>query len=526
MMDKHAIIARLNEITSFFSFGRILGKISLNEIVGIERQLKHGQEANRKRLISTEIDFLCGLWLQNINLSKHWDFIQDQKIMDEVYDLMDDFHISYKKSHKQENLFAENFFYEGDLAYDWQYIKFGKEKYEEPTLSSILLDKFEFEPSAIESTYNKVRKVIETQLQKRIEEKQRKNEYISYVNLFTIKHNKISKLFTEKEQKILKRFTHKLGNRPTNRINDIIDYNRFKEYPLIELPNNRGLFVANLHSLAAALNETPYYWLLEDEKFQKRLADIRGNIAEKIVHKIIQRRFPNSSYHHILIKRTKSSDIITDIDVLLCSKTRGIVFQVKSKRLTELSKRGDFSSIEKDYKMAVTEAYNQGVKCIECLKHASEYYSLKKAKLDFTESLQMVPICVTLDSFPGISSLNFINQPKEYSLPLIAMTIYDLDTIFYLFQPETIIDYFIYRAQCAKHNVYGVNEMYYIGAYIAQYHDEGIKLLGNKICREYALYADYVVKKAMTGSYRKTDIDCDIYTLVNKYLPQNPITCE
>ena len=96
MMDKHAIIARLNEITSFFSFGRILGKISLNEIVGIERQLKHGQEANRKRLISTEIDFLCGLWLQNINLSKHWDFIQDQKIMDEVYDLMDDFHISYK----------------------------------------------------------------------------------------------------------------------------------------------------------------------------------------------------------------------------------------------------------------------------------------------------------------------------------------------------------------------------------------------------------------------------------------------
>lgn len=96
--------------------------------------------------------------------------------------------------------------------------------------------------------------------------------------------------------------------------------------------------------------------------------------------------------------------------------------------------------------MAVTEAYNQGVKCIECLKHASEYYSLKKAKLDFTESLQMVPICVTLDSFPGISSLNFINQPKEYSLPLIAMTIYDLDTIFYLFQPETIIDYFIYRA--------------------------------------------------------------------------------
>lgn len=174
---------------------------------------------------------------------------------------------------------------------------------------------------------------------------------------------------------------------------------------------------------------------------KKRLADIRGNIAEKIVYKIIQRRFPDSSYNHILIKRTKSSDIITDIDVLLCSRTRGIVFQVKSKRLTELSRKGHLASIEEDYKKAVTEAYQQGIKCIECLNHASDYYSLKKAKLAFTEGLQKLPVCITLDSFPGISSLNFINQPEDCSLPLIAMSIYDLDALFYLFQPETIIEY-------------------------------------------------------------------------------------
>ena len=42
-MDKHEIITRLNEITSYFSFGRILGYISFFETVGIESQLKHGQ---------------------------------------------------------------------------------------------------------------------------------------------------------------------------------------------------------------------------------------------------------------------------------------------------------------------------------------------------------------------------------------------------------------------------------------------------------------------------------------------------
>ena len=56
-MDKHEIITRLNEISLYFSFGRIWGYISFFETVGIESQLKHGQESNRDRLLSTEIDF-------------------------------------------------------------------------------------------------------------------------------------------------------------------------------------------------------------------------------------------------------------------------------------------------------------------------------------------------------------------------------------------------------------------------------------------------------------------------------------
>lgn len=56
-MDRHEIITRLNEITSYFLFGRILGYISFFETMGIESLLKHGQESNSDRLLSTEIDF-------------------------------------------------------------------------------------------------------------------------------------------------------------------------------------------------------------------------------------------------------------------------------------------------------------------------------------------------------------------------------------------------------------------------------------------------------------------------------------
>ena len=120
-----------------------MGYISFFETVGIESQLKHGQESNRDRLLSTEIDFLCGLWLQNVNLAKNWDIIKDEEIRKEVYGLMDDLHNLYRDSQDFGDLFVENYFYEGDLAYNWQYIKFAKEKYNEQILSFKLREEYE-----------------------------------------------------------------------------------------------------------------------------------------------------------------------------------------------------------------------------------------------------------------------------------------------------------------------------------------------------------------------------------------------
>lgn len=50
-------LERLKEITSYYSFGRILGYIAFKETIGIDKQLVHEQESNANRLISNEIDF-------------------------------------------------------------------------------------------------------------------------------------------------------------------------------------------------------------------------------------------------------------------------------------------------------------------------------------------------------------------------------------------------------------------------------------------------------------------------------------
>lgn len=525
-MKREQIIARLNEITSYFSFGRLLGYISFFDTIGIDAQLKHSQKSNRERLILSEIDFLTGLWLQNVNLEKSWDICDDDNILNEVYGLMDDLHTTYTDMNNVSEMFVENFFYEGDLSYDWQYTKFAKEKYKEEPIVSILRDKYEFDVNFIDSTLSKIKHIIEEQIKRRRAEKQRTKQYMSPMNAFTIKPNAIKRNFSPQERNILKRLSIKLGDIFPSQLKSITDSNYIKQCPIIELPGERGLFIINENAIAVAMNESPYYWLAEDVSFKKKLGSLRGDIAEKIVYNIVKRRFLDTSYHHIVIKKSKSGNAITDIDVMLYHKEFGIVFQVKSKRLTELSKKGDLPSIEEDCNKAILEAFAQGSKCIDCLNKASDYYSLKKNDLSFCEKIKFINICITLDTFPGITSLSYLRNPINDEIPLIAMSIYDLDTIFYLFQADTIIEYFKFRAAFASNGIYGLNEIHYIGAFLANIRGEGVKLHDIKICREYAIYADYLIKKSKHGIYSNKDVDCDIISLMCKYRPDEPITCE
>lgn len=274
------------------------------------------------------------------------------------------------------------------------------------------------------------------------------------------------------------------------------------------------------------MNETPFYWLQMSPIFGKKLGSIRGDIAEKLVFDIVQRRFQNDVYTHIPITKTKTSNMITDIDVFFSYKDTGIVFQVKSKRLTELSKQGNAESIENDTQKAIIEAHEQGLKCIECMLNSTEYYSLRKRGLGYVKSLNLYNLCITLDAFPGISTLSYLKSYSEQNLPIIAMSLYDLDIIFYLFQQKHIVKYFKFRVQCIKNGIYGVSEIYYIGAYLAKVMEGSIKLNNNKIPREYALYADYIIKKSKREHYAYKDVDCGLVELLVMFQPKEPIECK
>lgn len=519
--DKDKVIKRLKDITSYYSFGRVLGYFRFQESGNPQQNFERKFLPDSERLISTEFAFLAGMWLCNVEISKKWPIEDDYAYLRETNQLMADLHLCYKPVENMpfNEQLKEIAFYEGDPGYAWQFLNYAEQKYDDELFRTYLLDGHNFNIKVLKSTYEKIISVIENQINKR--KCIKRHKYISPINAFTISLKKVRDVFNKSEQDIIHSLSIKLGEVRTS-ITDISDRNIFTQYPIIELPNNQGFFIIEPLTLSIAMNETPFYWIMNSTRFSdSKIGDIRGSIAEKIVYNIIRKKFSDGQiFKNIIIKKTKSSNVITDIDILVIFQNICFIFQVKSKRLTELSKCGDWDTINRDFDAAVINAYNQGCKCVTCLKESQKYYSLSKVNIGINDKTTFFNICVTLDQYPTISSMCFFKSFEigNSDIPLLAMSIYDLELIFDFLSVDEIIEYLEFRSKCFRNKIYGVSEVYYLGEYIHSLIFGSIYVHqdGYKISKEAAMFVDYIVDLSRE---KKCDIKSikDIRLLLKMY---------
>lgn len=78
------------------------------------------------------------------------------------------------------------------------------------------------------------------------------------------------------------------------------------------------------------------------------------------------------------------------------------------------------------------------------------------------------------------------------------MTMFDLETITYFFEASRLKDYLVYRENCSRLMIYGDNEMFYLGKYIAlnTEPDEPVLSFGEILYRDYAVLVDYIIQCA------------------------------
>lgn len=213
-----------------------------------------------------------------------------------------------------------------------------------------------------------------------------------------------------------------------NQFKSLGDFNPLNAYPIVQLNENEYLLFQS-YSLAEALYETPFFWLIEDKSYKDTALKNRGAFTESFCKESLTRVFgENRVFTNINIYNKKTR--IGEIDVLVIFANRAIVVQAKSKKLTIEARKGNDNCLKDDFKKAVQDAYDQAFQSATFLNN-QDYILVDSDgnKLNILRKYKEVyPFCVVSEHYP---SLNFqVLQFLKYQTTNCIMHPFVMDVFF------------------------------------------------------------------------------------------------
>lgn len=293
-----------------------------------------------------------------------------------------------------------------------------------------------------------------------------KSFYDGLLNLFTVTVEEFDPELNA--ETFLKRFSvPDDGTVRNEQFTSVGDFNMFATRPMIVFPGAR-YFIPMSFPLYEAVYESPYYWMVQDKSYSVQLAQNRGHAGEEVTAALFQKVLPNDQVFKSVKVRT-GKDFDTDIDVLCILGNKALAVQVKSKKLTQLSRKGSIDQLEKDFKGAVQDAYQQGlVSRDRILKRPANFFDASGNEIFLSESIDEVYILVvTTENYPSLAHQSLILLQKNESDPFpLVMTVFDLDLIIhYLSNPYELFYYIRQRISLADYYV-STEEMNFLGYHL------------------------------------------------------------
>jgi hypothetical protein len=509
------IIEKIRKLTKekgyIYSFCQIL----LSDFF-LELQKLH--EINHGELVSiNEASLIMGFLIQDkINFELPEDANSFLKMKQDTYKLLKELHSSFndifverlKKEYLKsedgiikekdsknfwlkDNMWIEPLFYSDSGIYDFQYLEYLNKKYKYDTewliknknydlgktksivtelkqfvenkeqFSSLigfnihvrnLIEKIFSEKKGSDMKYVKIKNEIESfQYLQLFNDHSFKKYCVDLLSLFLFKKSD----FTINDlEHFLINFSIKPGKKTNSEFGKVGDYNTFDSHPIVKLNNNIYFFPITF-ALFKAVYENPYYWMLEDNSYKDIASNNRGKVGEEIFYEILKRIFLNqNTYKSVKIKSNKS-ETITDIDVLCILGNKALCVQIKSKKLTLLSKQGSILQIQKDFREAIQEAFEQGLKCKEQINlKNSSFVDENGTEIILPEQIDDCYImCGTTEVYHALNfQLEELLHKKEDDPYPIGLSIFDLELIaHYLSDPYSFLYYIRQRTTLAEY---------------------------------------------------------------------------
>jgi len=277
--------------------------------------------------------------------------------------------------------------------------------------------------------------------------------YKGLIELFTITKNDFDENLNIND--FLKNFSLLPVKGLNSNLKGIGDFNLITARPIIEL-NEEKYLVPISFALFEALYESPFYWMTKDEKYLDQLAKNRGNVGEEISFDFLVKVFGEKNTFKSVRILNKKGEIATDIDVLCVLGSKALCVQVKSQKLTELSRKGNDEALNKDFQRAVQEAYDQGmISRSKILERGAKFLDVQGNEIFLSEEIDDVYLMVvTTENYPSLTHQAHVMLNKIDTDPFpLALTIFDLeivahylndpfDFLYYVRQRTSLIEYF------------------------------------------------------------------------------------
>lgn len=526
-MNKQEILNRLNEITKSYSFLYILARIVIRDFCGPIDVLF--SKNNNEHLNHNEFAFLVGLWIKNVDFNIIYDNKIEMEIFEETYDLMEKLHYTFLEDFKFDpdsppdfyehfskgTIMQETMFYAGTGAYDQQYTELVSTKYKYDI--EWLQKNKGFNLNSLPKFYDNTKNTLHEKLNNRRFKKNLSDQEL-LLEIFCLTKEEIVRRDKDFEN-ILCHLQIDLTQENNKHFNDLGDFNLYTEKPIIKI-NKDLYFIPSAFALSESMYESLYYWMLTDKEYISIALKNRGNVAEEITKNIIEPVFGSKNiYQNIIINKTKN-DQITDIDILAISNNIAIIFQIKSKKLTALSKKGNVESIKSDFKKAIQDAYDQAISSRDCLQNFQEYkfpFQDEDFKNRLSDIQNYLIVTIVLDDYPAIThQVHILLENNSEELP-VAINIFDLALIAkYIPKPENFIDYISKRIKYSKY-FKSDNEMGFLGFHLSR----GLKKYDGDL-----IYLDESWAKSIDKKYYKEVFKEKIEKTQSKKIQRNdPCFC-
>ncbi len=253
-----------------------------------------------------------------------------------------------------------------------------------------------------------------------------------------------------------------------SQFNGVGDYNVTKSHPLLKLDRNR-LFLPIPFILAEAIYESPFYWMMLDKSYIDQCSKNRGCVGEDVVYQLLHKVFGENNTFKEVIVQSKKGYTDTDIDVLCTLGNKAICFQIKSQKLTLLSRKGNDKALQDNFQKAVQEAYDQAwVVHEKILDKSTKFFNKDGEEIFLPKHINKVYMSViTTENYPALThQAHTMLELKEGSDSPLAMTTFDLELVtHYLSDPYDFLYYIRQRVNLINH-FYGDNEMCFLGYHL------------------------------------------------------------